>query len=218
VTTPNPDSDDALCGEILAEAQREAEEVVRRAQSEAEALLAGAQAQADQAQQEQLRRACAEGARRKELVLATVPVEAGRRRSERIEALLQDIYEQARQRLDARQGFDYRSTVIALAVEAMSRMSGEAFVVRLSPADHLALGDGAIQEITRRVGRARISVTLADGPAITGGGMVLEDAQGHQVWDNHLAARLRRLWPELRQQIAVRTLLATGPAAKGGGT
>ncbi|HEU5396435.1 MAG TPA: hypothetical protein VFV81_04655, partial [Verrucomicrobiae bacterium] len=44
---------------------------------------------------------------------------------------------------------------------------------------------------------------------VTGGGVIIESADGFQVWDNRLPSRLRRLWPELRRQIARRLGLVT---------
>ena len=212
-----PDAQNALCGEILAEARRESEEILHRARNEAEALLARTAVEADRARQERLDLARAEAARRRELILATVPVEAGRQRLAHIEALLQTIEEQARRRLVARQDFDYRATLIALAVEAIRCMAGEAFIIRLSPSDHVTLSDGLAGEITRCVGRSPLSITLSDDPTIAEGGLIIQDVQGRQAWDNRLPTRLERLWPELRRQIALDTLLVAGSTPTRGG-
>jgi vacuolar-type H+-ATPase subunit E/Vma4 len=46
---------------------------------------------------------------------------------------------------------------------------------------------------------------------MSGGGVIVHDAAGRQVWDNRLAPRLERLWPELRRQLAAQTgLLSPG--------
>ena len=76
------------------------------------------------------------------------------------------------------------------------------FVVKLSEADQTILGDGLAEEIARRVGRS-VSITILHEEDIIGGGVVIEDAEARQVWDNRLLKRLERLWPELRRQIAV---------------
>ena len=113
--TTNADSAGILREEILAEARRVSEEIVNRARQDAEALLADAAVEADMVREEQLDRARAEAARRRELILATVPVEAGRMRVGRIESLLESVHEEARQRLLAHDGFEYREAVITLA-------------------------------------------------------------------------------------------------------
>jgi V/A-type H+/Na+-transporting ATPase subunit E len=216
VETQDENSQDALCAEILAEARRESEQLVGRARNEAGALLARTEAEAERVRQERLAQAGTEAARRKELILATVPVEAGRERLEAIEALLQTICEQARLQLAARRGFNYRATIIDLASEAISRMAGDTFVVKLLAADRIALGDGLAEAITTRLGRSPLSITISDDPAIADGGVMVQDAQGRQAWDNRLPARLKRLWPELRRQIAIRTSLVVENSMPGG--
>jgi vacuolar-type H+-ATPase subunit E/Vma4 len=211
----NPE--EILPEEILAEARRESEETIRRAQQEAKTFLAKAVAEADRMGQERLNLARAESSRRKELILATVPVEVGRIRSARIEALLESILEDVRRRLMACDGFDYRKTVIVLAADAIGRMAGDAFVIKLSAADRAALGKGLAEDITGRVGRSPLTITISDEPMITENGLIVQDIEGRQWWDNRLSARLERLWPELRRQIAVGTLLDAGSGSGGGG-
>ena len=183
--TTNQNSTEILREEILADARREGEEIILRARQDAEAFLTNAAAEADQVRQERLDQARAEAARQSELILATVSVETGRLRAARVEALLESVYEEARQRLLAREGFDYQETVIALAADAIRQMAGDAFVVKLSEAEQTILGDGLAEEIARRVGRP-VNITISYEEDITGGGVVVEDAEARQVWDNRL--------------------------------
>lgn len=217
--TPDPHASQTLCAEILAEAQRQSEAILHRARGEAEALLARAVADLEKTRQDRLSAVRAEAARRTELILAAVPVEAARLRAARIEAVLQSIHEEVHRRLLARDGFNYRETILRLAVEAVSRMVGSAFVVKLSPSDRVTLGKGLAEEIARRIERSPpLIITISDEPAITEGGLIVQDAEGRQVWDNRLPMRLERLWPELRRQIALRTSLAAKNNPAGGGT
>ena len=200
--TTNQNSTDKLREEILADARKEGEEIVIRARQDAEIFLTRAAAEAEQVRQELLDQARTEAARRSELILATVSVETGRLRAARVEALLESVYNEAYRLLLASEGFEYRETVIALASHAISQMAGAAFVAKVSEEDRTILGDGLADEIAHRVGRP-VSITILQAPGITGGGVVVEDAEARQVWDNRFAKRLERLWPELRQQIAV---------------
>ena len=122
---PSQNAPEPLCAEILAEARRQSEQVIRLAHDKAAALLVEAENKAARLKEEQLAAARTEAARGKELILATIPVEVGRERSLAIELLLQVIYERAREQLRARRGFDYRSTIVALASEAIGHMTGE---------------------------------------------------------------------------------------------
>ena len=59
-------------------------------------------------------------------------------------------------------------------------------------------------------------IAIVADAAMTDGGAIVQDAVGGQVWDNRLLARLARLWPELRRQIAVRAGLVVERAPTGG--
>jgi vacuolar-type H+-ATPase subunit E/Vma4 len=214
--TASPSGPELLRREILADARRERDELLRRAQQEAEAILAKARLEAEKLRQERLDQARAEAGRRSDLMLATVPVEAGLMRSARIESLLQSVCDEARKRLLAREGYAYREAVVALAAEAVGRMAGEDFVAKLSPADCRAFGKALCTAVTQSVGRT-LTITLSEEPEITAGGVIVADAAGRQVWDNRLAVRLERLWPELRRQIALQASLATMSDQTGGG-
>ena len=205
-----------LCGEILADARRQAGEILQGARQAAGTLLTQAAAEADQARQARLEQARAAAAHQRELILATVPVETGRMHTARVEAVLESVRQEVLLRLMARASYDYRQALVTLAAEAMSRMTGDAFVVKLSPGDRESLGAGLVEEIARRVARGALQLTLLAEPAITDGGVILQDEQGRQSWDNSWPARLERLWPELRRQIAARTgLLADRPETGG---
>ena len=199
--TTDQSSTEKLREEILADAGREAEKIVMRAKQDAEDLLAGTAAETDRLRKERLNEANEEAAHQSELILATVPVEIDRLRAARIEALLATIYEEAGEQLLAREGFGYRKTLVALAAHAIHRMEGDDFVVKLSGEDQAALGDALAEEITGRVDR-QVNITISNTPDISEGGVIVEDGEARQVWDNRLLKRLERLWPELRRQIA----------------
>jgi vacuolar-type H+-ATPase subunit E/Vma4 len=212
----NQNSTEVLREEILAAARREGEEIVSRARQDAEVFLTSAVAEADRIRQERLDQARAEAARQSELILATVTVETGRLRAARVEALLESVYEEACQRLVAREGFEYLETVIGLASHAISQMAGDGFVVKLSEADQTILGDGLAEEIAHRVGRP-VGIAISYEPGITEGGVIVEDTEARQMWDNRLVKRLERLWPELRRQVAVEATFVPKTGSGGDG-
>lgn len=214
---PNSDSPQIIREAILEDARSQSDEILNRAKREAESVLSKARREVEEMRQGLLEQARAEVARRTNLILATIPVEAGRLRLRRIEALLESILQAARQRLEAREGFDYRKAIIALAAEAIGHMAGEKFVLQLSPADQLALGEGLAEEITRCLNWARGDLAVTADLVNNEGGVRVQDQAGRQVWDNQFASRLNRLWPELRRQIAVETgMLAKGTTVGGG--
>ncbi len=215
MTTMNPNSPEVLQQEILAEAGRACDEIIRRAQSESATLLAAAAVEADKINREKTNSARVEAARRRELMLATIPVETGRLRSARIETVLENIRGEVRRQLLAR-NFDSREAATALAAEAIRQMPGTDFVLKISADDHARFGDGLEEDVVRRSGRSPLNLRISADPAMTGGGVVVEDADGKRIWDNQLQSRLERFWPELRRQIAVRTSLVGNNEPAGG--
>jgi len=150
--------------EVLADARRRAEETVRKARHEAEAILAKARADADADRRSRLAAAEAEAARRRDVALAAIPIQVGRRRLECIEAALAAVHDEALRRLDAREGFDYREAVTRLAAQAVAAMDAARFVLDLSDADRQAFGDGWLDEVRRCAGRERTTTApLPDG-------------------------------------------------------
>jgi vacuolar-type H+-ATPase subunit E/Vma4 len=213
-----------LSEEILNEARGEAEEIVKRARQEAEKILAAAEAEGHRVREEQLGQARAEALRRTELIQATVPLETGRMRVQRIESLLESVHERAREALLARRGFTYRDALVALAAAAINQMTGNAFSVKVPTADQALLGDGPRNviaqpvaeqglvgrrhglrdDIARAAGQPGLQIALSADASAGAGGVIVEDADVRQVCDNGLLARLERMWPALRRQIAQR--------------
>jgi vacuolar-type H+-ATPase subunit E/Vma4 len=200
----NEESAAKLGEEILAEAQRESQGIISRARQYAEDILATAITEADRTRKELLNRAHAEANSRKGLILATVPVESSRLRLGRIESLLESVKENALTRLLTHDGFKYRDVVVSLVIAAVSKMEGTSFIVRVSEGDRAVFGSDLADEIKGRFQRQASRVTLAYDPKIAqGSGVIIEDEDGHQMWDMRFLKRLERLWPELRHQIAI---------------
>ena len=76
-------SQDALRDEILADARRQAERLIRKAEREAQATIDKAKARSQEARTTKLAAARAAAERKRTLTLATVPIEIGRMRGAR---------------------------------------------------------------------------------------------------------------------------------------
>ena len=214
MTDEGADPQQVLTDEILSDARRQADRLRRRAERDAKQTVEEAERQTEADRGERLAEAKAEADRRRRLTLATVPVEEERLRAARIEEELDGVREAARERLLARQGFDYREMLVRLAAEPLRRMEGQAFVLELAEADRQAHGPDLAAAVRDRAGRDGLQVTLAPEPAPIEGGVVVRDAEGRQRWDNSLAARLERLWPALRRRVAEETGLIGQPQNK----
>lgn len=215
MTATAQNSPDVLCAEILAEAQRKSDEILCRANAEAESILASAKVEAEKIRGVKREQAQTEAARQKEMILATVAVEVGRLRAARVEELLESAYKEIHQRLLARD-FDAHETIVKLASEALGRIRGSDFILKISTADHTALEDSLAREIAQHVGRSPLNLVISADTTVSDG-VILQTADGFQIWDNQLSSRLDRLWPELRRQIAVSASLVTENHSAGGG-
>lgn len=213
-----PRPPDVLQDEILADAQRQAERVLKQARREAAAAAEAAAAELEAWRARQLAAAQAEAQRRAELILAGLSVEAGRLRAGRIDALLQSIYDEARQRLVSCEGLDLRRMLINLTVEAIRGMAGNRFTVSLPAVDRQLLGSGEIEAIRRMTGRPELELEIVSDPGSGSAGPVVRGSDGREVWDNRLAGRLARLWPALRCEMAVYTALIEPVESNGGET
>jgi vacuolar-type H+-ATPase subunit E/Vma4 len=209
-------SHQVLRDEIIADAQRQAERLVRKAQREAKLMVDKAVTECEQQCQEKLDAARATAERHRMLILATVPVEIGRLQATRAEQELTAMRDAVLDRLLARTGFDYRDSLLALAAEAIARMEGDAFVLQLADQDLKEYGPGLATGAAARAGRPEVTVTLDARPAAIRTGVIVRDPQGRQVWDNSFEARLHRLWPFLRHQLAAHLGLRTTTQPAGG--
>lgn len=193
-----------LCAEVLAEAQREAEELLARARVQAAEIVATGKQQAVAIHKEALESARVESSLRSGFILAAVPLEQARMRATRVESLLEQLRQEARRRLIAREGFESRETIVRLASEALARMDGSDFVLTLCARDHSTIGAHVAGEVGKRLERADLRLEIEADPGWTECGVIVRDRSGQRVWDNRLTARLERLWPALRREIARR--------------
>jgi vacuolar-type H+-ATPase subunit E/Vma4 len=205
VTAADSKSQEVLREEILAEARRQADQIQRRGRADAEALLVKAKADAEKEHQDRVAHAQAAAVTLRELAVGRLPVDVSRMRSARIEALLESVRGEVGRRLAAREGFDYRESLVLLAAQAVAQMNGNRFVFHLSAEDRRLLGDGWLEDVRRRAGRPDLELSIAEEPARIQAGLIVRDADGRQLFDNSLQARLDRLWPAARREIAVRS-------------
>ncbi len=199
---PEAPSHDVLRDEILADAQRQAERIIRKAKREAKATIDKATTKSQEERDAKLAAARADAEQKRTVVFATLPVAVGRMRAAHVEQELMALCDTVRARLLAREGFAYRETIVTLAAEAIAGMEGDAFVLELSEKDQKILQNGLVTSVLERVGQPNLTLTLSTEAAQITSGVLVRDPQGRQVWDNSLAARLDRMWPLLRSKIA----------------
>jgi vacuolar-type H+-ATPase subunit E/Vma4 len=201
MTITDRDSSELLCEEISANARRDSDDILSCARRDAQDLLGKAHEEAGQVRLKRLEDARLEGERRKDITRAATFVECRRLRLARIESLLESIRSEVRENMVPQDKDEYRESVINLAAGAIKNMEGKDFIVRLREEDRAVLDGGIADLIAVRAGIPGANVELSFETLQTGGGPIVSDASGREVWDNSYAARVLRLWPDLRRVV-----------------
>lgn len=190
----------ALLREIKELARKESVELVSRAEADAGALLAAAGQEAERSGLAAVEAACGGARSKRRMLHAAAELEAGRLRAARLETLLALIKADAEAGLGREAARADAGVIAALAAEAVRGMEGTVFEVTV-PAGVLKGRPGLASEIEGLAGKGKLEMTFKEDPGLGGGAAVL-GAGGRQFWDNSFAARLERLWPELRSRFA----------------
>ena len=204
--------------EILEEARRQSDSILRDARARADEVVARAEADAEKAAVLKRQSAHSEAARRRSSILSTVAVLANRRRLARIEELLEQIRGELLAGLGRSKDDRRREALVSLAAQALTRMQGDAFVLRLSPRDLDTLGFELSEDIRHRWARPWLKLEVTGDSDTADGQWNLQDETGHQIWELGLESRLARLWPELRRQIAAQLGFTNAEPGKANGS
>ena len=198
--------EEVLSEEIRADARRQAERILRHAEREANNILEQADKEAQQQRASIVEDAERRVRQRKENLVATIELELQRLMRDAAEQVIQHVRQTVESRLSQlRKQPDYADVLLELALEAVQQMKGEEFVLVLCEGERAELGpalaERLVHEVERKAGR-RIEVLLAEDTLGASGGLVVGRADGREVSDQTFSARMARLWPELRFEVA----------------
>jgi V/A-type H+-transporting ATPase subunit E len=194
-----PEEDfETLSRAILREAQVDADELKEEAKTKADAIRQRAQADAEKERTEILDRARQEAERLRSQTLASAQLKARTLQLEHREKLLDNVFQEARQSLQAIQKRpDYDKLVALLLREALVQLKAKKAVVRADGVTQKILKDGVLGDIAKEL-NAEVSI----GDALEEGtGMIVEASDGHLHFDNTLETRLSRLQSQLRSSV-----------------
>lgn len=194
-------SEKALSDEILQDARKKADRARRRAEREARRIVREAEEEAQEDRQKTLEAARQRAERQARSLLATLDQEVQRDLLEQRQAQLDRLFDAARERLADRESYHYPAVLAHLAAEAIEAMGAEQVVVELAEEDAGLATEQWLERVREGAGR-EVDIEVADEPAPIEGGVVVRSADGRLCYDNSFEARLRRLRPRLRHQIA----------------
>jgi vacuolar-type H+-ATPase subunit E/Vma4 len=199
-----------LSDEILRDARKKAEQTLAQAEREAEAILGAAAKDAEATVQKALDAARRRADAAAQATLATVVQETHRNLLEAQEGELAKLFDAARARLADREAYDYPAVLAGLAANAMASICADQVVIELAEADRAIAADSWLGEVRRRVGRD-VSISVSPQAAPIDGGVIVRSADGRLLYDNSFAARLRRLAPVLRRELAAKVFAEKNP-------
>jgi len=183
-------SDEALAEMVqsISESKAAALDVVSRKMNEAEAEV--------QRISEQQRR---QGDALRRQIIGSAEMTSRNRTLEIVEENLNEAFSQALDKLgDATGQIEYNRVLKSLVQEGIDVVGGSSFVVTANSRDQQLL-----QLIVGQISHDQnISLVRSDSRINTVGGVVVSSADGFVTFDNTYEARLDRIKPELRKQIA----------------
>jgi V/A-type H+-transporting ATPase subunit E len=187
-----------LARAVLNEARAEAEQSLSDARARAEAIQQQAQARADAVRTSILAQARQRAEQIRNQAVASAQLEARRLQLERREALLNRVFEAAKGRLSAVQGWsDYAEIVQQFVREGAAQLQADAIRVHADQQAMKLLDDTLLGRLSHALG-----IDVQRGNVLERGiGVIVETVDGHRQFDNTLEARLRRMQEELRSPV-----------------
>lgn len=136
----------------------------------------------------------------KRQIIGAAEMSARNKSLEIVEDNINRAFEQALAKLESgTKGAEYERVLKSLVLEALDQVGGEDFVLLSNSRDQKVLKK--ISELVAKERKVRINLD-SEPLAKCIGGVVVKSADGYVTFDNSYEARLERLKPALRKQIA----------------
>jgi len=192
---------DALVEEIKNDARKKAERIVHKAEREAAGIGEKAKREADAAREEILQSAQKKAEAEKNVILATVAVDAKRTEMDVKELPVSQAFDEAGKKLERRE-FDYPESAARLIAAAAKELGDEELRVALCERDFDTLDREALaQRVTQLLDKPVRLAYEKDG-SISSGGVVVKSNDSRRICDNTYNARMRRLHDDIRRDAA----------------
>ncbi len=180
--------------EIIGEARKRAEEKIRFAKQKVKSILDEADARAKEQ---------SESVRKK--VLGGMSLEAKRRSMKLRDSVLQAVIARAREKLNALvQKPDYKNILKDWIVEAALGLGTDRAVVHTTEVEKKMIDAkllyAAENEVKKITGRP-VSISLPDGPPLSGQGVLLSSSDGKTAFNNQVSTRLLRKQRDIQIQL-----------------
>jgi len=196
---------DKLYEEVQADARTKADRERRRGRRDAEAMTKKIDDEIKAATDKIMAAARAEADLKRVQIMATVEIEAQRQRLSILEQALQSVYDGAARHLAELSDDELAEVRHRLAGEAIEQIPVDNLLLALPEASHESHGALLAERLTAEADKRfdrNVIIHLAAHPAAITDGLVVRSADGAVEVVQSLGQRLRRMWPDLRLQVA----------------
>lgn len=196
--SPQQGSIQALENAIMAEANREARQILEEARTKADRIKRESQLETEIECKTIIQQARVEAEMMQGHAAAAAQLEAQTLKLQRREQLLVSVLSAARQRLSAvTQWPEYGDIARELIREAAAKLNTDELLIHTDATTQAVLTDAVLSELS-----ATLAVRLTRGEQLLSGvGVVLETPNGHRRYDNTLETRMQRIQESLRTDI-----------------
>ncbi len=211
------DVEQVLSDEILADARRRADRVVKRAEREAKKATDRVVKDAEDVRARMLSVVDGRIAQQRHVFESGIALEERMRRLKVQGRLIDEVLEEGLDRLTRRDGLDYEKVLRNLAVEAAIGMKADKLVMKLGKEDWKSMKDmlpGAVASIVKEKTGCEVTIVPDEVSPSIEAGVVMTVEDGSEEFDNSFAGRMRRMKDELRFEVAELIFQATDDDAK----
>jgi vacuolar-type H+-ATPase subunit E/Vma4 len=195
---PTDDNIKGLSSAVLSDVRGNAEQALTDAKGKAELIRRQAADQASAERAQILAKASVEAERIRSQAIATTQLKARTQELESREALLNNVFEAAAEKVAAVQkSSDYDKTAQRLFREAVVQIGASVVKVHTDQVTGKFITASVIETLSKEL---NIKIQI-DEPLAKGTGVVVETEDGHRQYDNTLETRLKRMRDTLRAPV-----------------
>jgi len=190
----------SIAKEILEDAEKEAENILRRAEAQARRILEEAEKEAEKKYRLIMRKGEDKIRIKEQQMITLFEVEVKNRLLQAKEELVEEAFERALNRLrEYVLTEDYWECLLKLIAEAGRQINSEKLIVELNKRDHQKLTEEDLHELSEKIG---VKLEKSEKVIDCIGGVIVKSFDGKVVVDNTFENRLRTLKNSLRAKIA----------------
>ena len=189
--------------EIKTATQAEVEEILKKAKDEANKIIDEARRKAERIKEVKIKDKMTEVEMKVAAKLAGIRIE-GRRKTLSVKSkYLDEVISKTEEELSKiaeKGGKDYAEVLKNFISEAVANLDSEELIVYANERDKSLVSD-VINQLKKEMRNRNVKLSLANESIDTSGGIIVQSADGRQIFNNTFEARLIKLKDELRGKI-----------------